>query len=339
VDFSVIFQLRNKKFWWMDVIFYFVISSLVATVLCYFIFLVKNNMQEKDIGNAEVALQTVGTNQQKAYEKEVILYQRKINDFSQLIVNHKFASTVFSFMEHQTRPNIWFKQFNLDQKGGQVQLSGEADDMEAFSRQTSTLEKNEYVKNISLLNSSLGISARVQFNLNLLLDSKIFDYALSSLNETELTQTTTPTSEAPILSGQTSKRSEKLITLFNFPLTPEVIGFIDQTNFTITLDVPYGTNVTNLIPLINISSNASVLPASSAVQDFTNPVIYKVTAEDGSTQNYVVTVNILSKPSPWFVQSKVIIISVSALIAIIIAVAIAVFLFIRKKSKKLPIPN
>ena len=40
MDFSVIFQLRTKKFWWMDVIFYFVIYLLIATVLCYFIFLI-----------------------------------------------------------------------------------------------------------------------------------------------------------------------------------------------------------------------------------------------------------------------------------------------------------
>ena len=45
MDFSVIFQLRTKKFWWMDVIFYFVISALVATVLCYLIFLIKDKQK------------------------------------------------------------------------------------------------------------------------------------------------------------------------------------------------------------------------------------------------------------------------------------------------------
>ena len=38
MDLSAIFQIRTKKFWWMDVIFYFVISLLVATVFCYGIF-------------------------------------------------------------------------------------------------------------------------------------------------------------------------------------------------------------------------------------------------------------------------------------------------------------
>jgi hypothetical protein len=122
MDFSIIFQLRNKKFWWLDVIFYFVISLLVATVLCYFIFIIKNGILKKDIENQVVALQTVGTSQQKDYEKEVILYQRKINDFTKLFKNHEFASNVFVFMEHQTEPDVWFKQFNLDKDGAQVQL-------------------------------------------------------------------------------------------------------------------------------------------------------------------------------------------------------------------------
>ena len=150
MDFSVIFQLRTKKFWWMDVIFYFVISLLIATVFCYIIFLTKNSFQREDIKKEIAALQTVGTDQQKEYEKEVISYQGKINDFSNLLKNHEFASNVFAFIQTQTMPNVWFSQFNLDEKNNGVQLSGEADDIDALSRQVATFEKNKYVENIAL---------------------------------------------------------------------------------------------------------------------------------------------------------------------------------------------
>jgi UDP-N-acetylglucosamine enolpyruvyl transferase len=66
----------------MDVIFYFVLSMLVATVLCYLVFLLKNAWQREDIKKEVLALQTVGTEEQKSQEKEVINYRRKINDFS-----------------------------------------------------------------------------------------------------------------------------------------------------------------------------------------------------------------------------------------------------------------
>jgi hypothetical protein len=329
VDWSIIFQLRNKKFWWVDVIFYFAISLLVATIFCYAIFIIKNGMLEKSIKDAEKKLQEVGTAQQKGYEKEVIMYQRKINDFNQLIANHGFASNAFAFMEQETRPNVWFKQFSLSEKSGSIGISGEADDMEAFARQTAVFEKNDYVTNIGGLSSTIGQSARVQFNFNLTLSPKIFDYSLSALGQTKLEETETPTTETPL-----QPASLKIITLFNLSLTPEVKGIIDQTNHTISLDVPYGTDIASLVPVVNVSTGTAISPESGVVQNFRNSVIYKVTGQDGTSQDYKVTVNILSKPKAWYMQTSVIITFVSVSIVIIIIAAVAIFLFIRMRKKK-----
>ncbi len=66
-----------------------------------------------------------------------------------------------------------------------------------------------------------------------------------------------------------------------------VSGTIAGNN--ISLTVPYGTNLSGLTPTITITG-ASVSPASSVTQNFTNPVTYTVTAADGSTKIYSVTV-------------------------------------------------
>ncbi len=129
MEFSLSSQFKNNKFWWADVVFYFVMSLLVATVFCYGIFFVKNGIQRKDMEKEISALQTVGTARQKEQEKQVIAYQSKINDFSILLENHEFASNAFAFMEAQTMPNIFFKQFILDEKNAAVQLSGQAENM------------------------------------------------------------------------------------------------------------------------------------------------------------------------------------------------------------------
>jgi hypothetical protein len=86
----------------------------------------------------------------------------------------------------------------------------------------------------------------------------------------------------------------KSITSFNFT-TPAVTGVIDNTAHTITVDVPYGTGVTNLTPTIT-HTGASISPASGVVQDFTSQLSYTVTAADGTTQVYTVTVNVASNP-------------------------------------------
>ena len=78
----------------------------------------------------------------------------------------------------------------------------------------------------------------------------------------------------------------KDITAFTIP------GQVGDTVFgasTITVTMPYGTNVTALTPTI-ATTGASVSPASGVAQNFTNPVNYLVTAADGTTKIYAVTV-------------------------------------------------
>ena len=82
--------------------------------------------------------------------------------------------------------------------------------------------------------------------------------------------------------------SDKSITAFNFA-SPAAIGTINESVHTITINVPFGTNVTALAPTIT-HNGLSISPASGVPQDFTNPVTYSVTAADFSMQNYTVSV-------------------------------------------------
>lgn len=91
-----------------------------------------------------------------------------------------------------------------------------------------------------------------------------------------------------------SKSPLNKITKFNISsLSPTVSGTIDEANFAITLDVPSGTDITNLTPEITVSEKAIVAPASGVAQDFTNAVLYTVTAENGTVAEYTVSVNVL----------------------------------------------
>ena len=96
--------------------------------------------------------------------------------------------------------------------------------------------------------------------------------------------TPTPAPAPPSLSDA------KAITAFDFiALDPDVVGVINEGAKTIILTVPFGTDVTALVPTI-IYTGVSVSPASVAAQDFTSPVDYTVTAEDSTTAVYTVTV-------------------------------------------------
>ncbi len=84
--------------------------------------------------------------------------------------------------------------------------------------------------------------------------------------------------------------TETDITAFSFP---EQTGAatIDATAHTVEIEVAYGTDLTDLIPTIEVSEGATIDPLSGVAQDFSSDVTYTVTAEDGLTiQAWIVTV-------------------------------------------------
>jgi uncharacterized protein YcfJ len=83
---------------------------------------------------------------------------------------------------------------------------------------------------------------------------------------------------------QQAASDEKILTSFNIG---NAVGVINGQAITIT--VPYGTDITGLSPVIGFTG-AAISPASGAPQDFTNPVTYRVTADDDSAKDYTVTV-------------------------------------------------
>ncbi|QHV97897.1 RCC1 domain-containing protein [Spirosoma endbachense] len=93
------------------------------------------------------------------------------------------------------------------------------------------------------------------------------------------------------------KSSAKVISGFTFSnITPAVAGTINSTSRTISATVANGTDLTKLVPTITISAKATVSPASGVATNFTNPVTYTVTAEDGTSSMYTVTVELGAAP-------------------------------------------
>jgi hypothetical protein len=70
-----------------------------------------------------------------------------------------------------------------------------------------------------------------------------------------------------------------------------VSGVINNTDSTILMNVPSGSNLSSIAPVINLTEGSSISPASGVAQDFSNgPVSYTVTSSAGETKTYAVTV-------------------------------------------------
>jgi hypothetical protein len=95
--------------------------------------------------------------------------------------------------------------------------------------------------------------------------------------------------EKPTPKPAPSKDGAKAITGFTINGTE---GTINEAAKIISISLPFGTNVTALAPLITVSPLAAVSPASGTARDFSTPQSYTVTAQDGTTAQYTVTVNV-----------------------------------------------
>lgn len=95
-----------------------------------------------------------------------------------------------------------------------------------------------------------------------------------------------------------SDKKEVLSFIFeaskNAELDHNVLGEINGT--AITADLPFGVNTTSLIPSIEVSPKAVISPDPGSVTDFSSPVAYTVTAEDGSTKEFTASVAVAPAP-------------------------------------------
>ena len=104
------------------------------------------------------------------------------------------------------------------------------------------------------------------------------------------------TAENAVYGFRVARMDETSALIVAFGL-PGNLAVIDQSALTVSLTVPYGTNVTDLAPLFTLAPGATCDRVSGATYDFTQPVIYTVHSSDFTvTKAYTVTVT--QAPAP-----------------------------------------
>ncbi len=185
MDFGIIYQLKIKKFWWLDVILYFVSALLLATLFCFLVFSFKISLEKKRIAQLDEKIASIGTTEQKEREKKVFEYKMKIEKFSDLLAKHKMPTRIFKIFEEITLPNVWFNSFSLNAFSPELRVAGQTDDMLSLSRQLAIFEEQEFVKNITNLNFGLTEDNKTEFNFVLTFDPNILFFSAENLKNEE----------------------------------------------------------------------------------------------------------------------------------------------------------
>ena len=177
-----------------------------------------------------------------------------------------------------------------------------AAEITAFSlpNQTGNTVINAANANITL-NMPLGtnLTSIVPANLAISSGATINPTATTARNfSTPITYTVTAqngtTTKVWTVTVATVAATEKDITAFQ--LAPTQIGnaTINTTAGTVSVSMPQGSVLTNIVPqTLSISANATINPTPSVARNFSTPVTYTVTAQNGTTKNWTISVNLI----------------------------------------------
>jgi hypothetical protein len=97
--------------------------------------------------------------------------------------------------------------------------------------------------------------------------------------------------------------SARALTSFSFErFSPAAVGVVREAYRSVSVTVPYGTAVEALVPTfsttgVSVAVNGAPQTSGVSANDFTDPVVYRVTAENGATRDYQVTVRVAPNPA------------------------------------------
>ena len=158
----------------LNILLYFSLILLFFSIISFFIL---DHFVGKFKKEYILLVQDLEEKEDKIYflRKELLPYQRKINDFSFVTEQHLESSRFFTAFEKIIHPQVWFFKFNLKMKEKRVILSGQAQNFEVLGQQLYVFRNKEWIEDVGLEAVSMGKKGKIDFNLFLILDPELFN--------------------------------------------------------------------------------------------------------------------------------------------------------------------
>lgn len=160
----------------LNILFYLALILLIISLLSSLALFLFQKNSKKVLQNIEEKLAEKGTPEERALEGKIILYQKKINDFSDLLNSHQSNLKFLTVLESLTHPKIFFSKVDLKIREGKVILAGTAENFEVLGQQFLIFKKENFIKDVSLTKVSISKEGKIDFNLELSLEPEKFKY-------------------------------------------------------------------------------------------------------------------------------------------------------------------
>jgi Tfp pilus assembly protein PilN len=154
---------------------WFSLLLIVLVVGAYFIFDYQGKRAGTLLEETKEEITKNQTAEQTALQKNILSFQKRVNDVILLLKDKGKVSDSFKFLETYVHPKIYFNYLSIDFKGRTISLDGVSNDFTSLGQQISAFQQDPFLKSVEL--SSVGLSelGGVRFSLKLLLPDKTTD--------------------------------------------------------------------------------------------------------------------------------------------------------------------
>lgn len=170
---EIIPKAAIKKQTGLNYIFYFSLVLLVVSLIIWLVLGTLIKSGERTIEGLEASLAEERSPERKAFEKEILTYKSKLEDFSNLLDSHQLSSNFFKYLESLTHPKVLFSDLSLNLNESRAKLSGVTDTFESLGQQILILREQDAIHDLKLTDISMGKEAGIDFTVDFYFDPKI----------------------------------------------------------------------------------------------------------------------------------------------------------------------
>lgn len=161
---------------WQKTLVYLLIFLVIGLIGVYFLLVNLKKNSEVYVGELETKLAQGRTDERILLEQENLDYKKKIEAISPFLEAHILGSKFFEFLESNSHPRIFFSRLNLNIEESKAILSGNTDSFSTLEQQLSVFNQDFLIENLLLTKASLNKEGRIDFDLEIFLNTTIFKY-------------------------------------------------------------------------------------------------------------------------------------------------------------------
>lgn len=165
----------EKESPWKKVLFFLSFVLVFATVSSYFILSALQKKSQSQLKALDDAVSQKNA-QLNVLQEDLLVQQRRIDDFSKIVNGHVANSDFFKVLEASTHPRVYFSKISVNSKESKVSLAGQADNFITLGQQIMLFEGVPNLEELTLSQVGMSKEGTVNFALNLTFNKKIFKF-------------------------------------------------------------------------------------------------------------------------------------------------------------------